>query len=295
MRYRLGSFSPRPGSSDFANLHTDPHFGAPITRALEGMLRVRLSREGEDPRPDLLEALGQAHPDRSWVESVRDRMESLKRRGLGVRLLACEHEEGPDGFLTIAASAPDLKLEVLPGDWMQVGFAVMRDGSGPVRAWPRLLREVCANGSLVCVGELERHEGAEGTGEAIERFLDPARYEAAVEAFRAARATAVPDPREYLDEMGWIGSEDLIALRRQQRAEFEAYTAELEARLPEIEVRFEEEGDGSLYGLVNALTATARDVDDWPERLALEELAGSLAVLRRPVPRRSGGAVLTPA
>ena len=148
-----------------------------------------------------------------------------------------------------------------------------------MRAWPRLYREVCANGSLVCVEELERHEGAAGIGEAVERFLAPALYGPAVQPLREARATTVSDPRESLDELQRIEDRhDLV------RAYFERFVR-----------RFVGDEDYSLYGLMNAVTATARDVDDWPERLDLEELAGRLALLRRPVPRRSGGAVLTPA
>ena len=138
--------------------------------------------------------------------------------GLVLRLLACDYEPGPDGFLTLAASAPRIRLEVLTGDWMQVGFAAMREGAGPVRAWPRLLREVCANGSLVCISELDRHEGTAGIAEA--------HYGAAVAALREASVTGV---------------------------------------------------------------------DDWRDRLDLEEFAGRIAWLRRPTPSLTGGATLLPA
>lgn len=279
MRYRLGSFMPRPGSSDFEDLLTSEHLGAAMTRALEEMLRFRLSRATPGPLPDLLDTVGPGHPDRPWVEAVHNRLHGLRRDGLELRLLACEHEDGASRFLTIAATAPARPLEVLPDDWMQIGFAAVREGEDPVRAWPRLYREVCANGSLVCVEELERHEGAAGIGEAVERFLAPALYEPAVQALREARATSVSDPRDALDELQRIeGYRDLLSAHFERAAR-----------------RFVDDGDYSLYGLMNAVTATARDVDDWPERLDLEELGGRLALLRRPVPRRSGGAVLTPA
>ncbi len=278
MRYRLGSFTPSPGSHDFERLLASDEFGAPMTGALEEMLRIRLSRAGGGPLPDLLETLDARHPDRPWVEEVRGRLEGLQRGGLELRLLACEHEDGPDGFLTIAATAPSIQLEVFPRDRMQVGFAAMREGTGPVQAWPRLLREVCSNGSLVCIGEFERHEGAAGIGEAVERCFAPALYEPAVRALREARATAVPDPREYFDE--------LMRLGEMSETMLEYMYAVLD--------HFPDDEDDSLYGLVNAVTATARDVDDWPDRLDLEEQAGRLALLRRPVPRRTGGATLVP-
>ena len=152
----------------------------------------------------------------------------------------------------------------------------MREGDGAVRAWPRLLREVCANGSLVCIAELERHDGISGIAEAVESFLTPAHYEAAVQALRDTRETHVEDPRAYLDEF-------------QRLEDVERLCA---ARLERIRARFESDGDSSLYGLVNAITATARDVTDWRDRLDLEDLAGRIAWLRRPIPSRSGGGVL---
>lgn len=278
MRYRLGSFTPSPGSHDFEVLLASDEFGARMTGALEEMLRIRLSRAPRGPLPDLLETLDARHPDRPWAEEVRDRLEGLHRDGLELRLLACEHEDGPDGFLTIAATAPSVRLEILPRDWMQVGFAAMREGEGVVQAWPRLLRQVCANGSIVCIEELERHEGAAGIGEAVGRFLEPALYEPAVHALREARATAVPDPREFFDELRRIGG----------------LTTTMLEYMATVVNNFEDGEDDSLYGLVNAVTATARDVDDWPDRLDLEEQAGRLALLRRPVPRRTGGATLVP-
>lgn len=276
MRYRLGSFIPRPGSSDFANLLPDADYQGALSQALEEMLKVRLSTpvaRGLDA-PDLLKQLGPDHPDRPWVAAIHDRMRRLVSDGLVLRLLACDYEPGPDGFLTVAASAPGIRLEVLTDDWMQVGFAAMREGAGPVRAWPRLLREVCANGSLVCISELDRHEGARGIAEAVETFLDASHYGATVAALREARLTGVIDPREYLDESTRM---DLHKFR---------------ARIRE---RFRAAADPSLYGLFNAITSTARDADDWRDRLDLEEFAGQIAWLRRPTPSRTGGTTLLPA
>lgn len=279
MRHRLGSFKPRPGSSDFARFHTRPGFAGPLTGALQEMLRLRLSRAPEGPMPDLLEALPARHPDRPWVEEVHARMSSLEARSTELRLLACEHEDGPDGFITIAASAPRVRIEVLPGDWMQVGFAAMREGEGPVRAWPRLLREVCGNGSLVCVDELDERVGAEDLGDAIERAFEPATYAQTVSDLDEARKVRIRDPRTFLDEMQRVLRDR--ALRN--------------ATAERVVAAFEAEGDHSLYGLFNAVTSTARDLPDWRERRDLEEFAGRLARLRRPVPSRRGGAALVPA
>lgn len=279
MRYRLGTFTPQLGSHMLEAALRSQRFEGPMTRALEEMLKLRLSRAPSRPPTDLLACLDASHADRPWVEAVHDRLASLASDGLEVRLLACEYEEGPSGFLTLAATAPRERVEVLRRDWMQAGFAAMREGDGPVRAWPRLFRQVCSNGSIVSIEALEPHHGVVGIGEAVGRFMAIGFYESAVEALRAMRATAAPDPREYMDELQRI----------------RGLTSSMRIRILSAQEAIELEGDDSLYGLMNAITATARDVDDWRERLALEEFAGSLARLRRPVPHRSGGATLVPA
>lgn len=278
MRHRLGSYRPRPGSSDFEHLLGDEHMGGPMTRALEEMLQVRLSMPVPTPlaQPDLLAALEPTHPDRAWVDEIHDRLSRMERRGREFRLLACEYVPGPGGFLTLAASTPRPAFEVAPGDGFQIGFAAMRSGDARVRLWPRLLREVCTNGSLVAVGEFQHHDGAEGIGEAAERCFVAAQYEPVLRALEEARKTTVRSARETMDEFQRI-----------------AHRPELFRRyLARFQEQFEEAKDDSLYGLMNAVTATAREVDDWDERLDLEEFAGALARLRRPVPSRSGGRTL---
>lgn len=288
MRYRLGSFSAHPGSSDFESLLAHPAFGEPLTQALEEMLRVRLARATPGPCRDLLDSLDPWHPDRAWVEAVHDGLRRVHPGEPELRLLACDYEPGPHGFLTIAAAAPGEQVEVSHGDWMLPGFAAMREGSGPVCAWPRLLREVCSNGSLVCTDEFEKHEGADGIGEAVVRFLSALSYEPVLQALREAQVIRVADPHELMDEYQRM-------LERFDDAAKTKVRHALRAHYEQVLARFEDDGDDSLYGLFNAITATARDLDDWRERLALEESAGQLALLRRPVPRRSGGAALVPA
>lgn len=283
MRCRLGSFLPRPGSGDFARLLYHHRSAGVMTRALEEMLGVRMSQASPVKRgevaafPDLLEALGPGHADRAWVEPVAAEMEATRSAGTELRLLACEYEAGSDGFLTLAASAPERRFELFEGDWMQIGFAASRQGDGPVRAWPRLLREVCRNGSLVCVAEFERHEGATGITDAVRRFLTPETYEPAIATLRETRNERVHDPRSFLDEFGRIDD----------------HTWVLRPHMESIEDRYYDEDDRSAYGLVNAITATARDVEDWTERLALEEFAGRIAWLRRPTPSREGAEALS--
>lgn len=285
MRCRLGSFVPIPGSSDFDHLHRNQAFRGPMKQALEEMLRIPLSLPategpgGPAPLPELLATLGPDHADRAWIEPIRDELVDQLGTWGEPRLLACEYEAGPAGFVTLAACDPTSPCEVFPGDVMYVGFAALRQGDGPVRAWPRLLREVCLNGSLVCVAEFERHEGADGIGEAVRRFMAPKAYQPAIARLRETRDERIFEPRMYMDEA--MRLDEHVAL---------AHQASVETALN----LFDLEGDCSRYGLFNAVTATARDLDDWPSRLELEELAGRIAWLRRPVPQRQRGAVLSP-
>jgi len=209
--------------------------------------------------------------------AVRAQNEAMRRDRIDVRLLACEHEEGPGGFVAIAACAPRMRLEVLPDDPMQVGFVVLRRDDRPVRAWPRLMREVCDNGSIVCFAEFEPHEGETGMADAIRRFLTPATYETAIAVLRETRDVRVDDPAQYFDELIRI---DDLALP-------------LGDYVDSIEDRFYDDRDESLYGLFNAVTATARDIEDWRDRLSLEEIAGRIAWLHRPEQRREGAGALS--
>ncbi len=296
MRYRLGRFTPQPGSGFYDPLHRDPQWFPALTRALEEMLQLPLSRKAPpgatmgartaggtsepsgpasrglmsalsrlrgrkpEPGPDLLTELALSDPDRGWVEAVHRRLADLSRRS-EIRLLACDHEPGPSGFLAIAATSPALSAEVRTRDTVWGGFAALRDAGGPVRIWARVFRLVCQNGSLVSVRE-DFIEAADVEAQ-IERCFDRARFMSAVTALRAAATRHLPDPRPMLDEGGYM-------LHRGP-----------------IEARWREESDPTVYGLMNAMTSVARDLPDIRERLKLEEEAGSLARLRpRPRSRR---------
>lgn len=286
MRYRLGQFRPRPAFSDQLQLWMRQTQGGTWSGALEKRLRMdslrswdRRKRDSDVALTDLLQVLEPTHPDHGWVPAAHDRLRRIERGGVQIRLLACHYEAGPDGLLTLVATAPELTLEVLPGDGVQIGFAARRVGSDPVRVWPRLMRQVCANGTLVCLSEFEAHVGAAGVEEAIQRCFSPARYESVLQELREMRRTLVENPLAYLGELRDIHGRQAPYLLHGER----------------IERQFWSDGDDSLYGLLNAVTATARNIPDWRERLDLEEFAGRLVGPPRPVPSRSGGGVLIPA
>lgn len=91
---------------------------------------------------------------------------------------------------------------------------------------------------------------------------------------------SVPDPRPMLDEMGYISPliYDEFYLRWTERT-----PGAMQQGL----------ADRTLWDFINDMTEVARDLPDWRDRFGLEEAAGRLAKLRRPVPRLSPGRALT--
>jgi len=232
--------------------------------------------------PDLLEVLESGHPDREWVVGVESELRTLSERS-EIRLLACEFRPGPDGFLAIAATSPSLCAEVRRGDQVMAGFAALRDREQPLRVVSRIFREVCANGSIVSTRE-EQLEGAASltVPQRVRQCFERDRFLASVAVLRQAAAESVADPEEMMERM----SDEMMRLGR-RGPEFYELMKEVSA------ARWREEEDRTLYGLLNAVTATARDLPDFRDRLDLEELGGALARLapgprhRRPDPEHA--------
>jgi hypothetical protein len=142
----------------------------------------------------------------------------------------------------------------------------MRDAASGVRMCPRIFREVCDNGFLVCTSEGEDllAHGVEVPA-ALDACFDRQRFEEAIECLREAARRHLPDPRPMLDEMGYIHHHHTLIASRYWIGQ-----------------------DPTIYGLFNAVTSVARDLPDPRERLRLEEAAGRLAWLMRPQGRKVG-------
>lgn len=291
MRHRLGRFEPKPGSSVYDSLHLHTKLSPLLTRALENKLQTPLApvpaergtrraardafgpvTRADDPRPfqglavapgpDLLSQLRYGHPDRVWVVSVKNQLEEIAR-GLEFRLLACEYEPGPDGYLAIAGVSASIAARVREADPVVAGFVALRERELPVRVIPRAFRVVSATGALVSARDDEA--GAHGflVEEQVLQCFDHDRFLPVADQLRRAAAAELLSLPEEVKQSG-----------DRER----------------IEARWREDGDRTLYGLMNAVSAEACDRPDFRERLALEELAGSLARLthgprsRRPDP-----------
>jgi hypothetical protein len=206
------------------------------------------------PGPDLLAKLPYGHPDRVWVVSVKNQLEELTR-DLEFRLLECEYEPGPGGFLAIAGASPSVADRVRDADPVVAGFVALRDGDQPVRVIPRVFRVVSSAGALVWVRDDEREFSGLLVEEQVLQCFDHDRFHGIVEHLREAAEQELPEASFLPDEV------EAGPLREQ------------------VEARWWDHGDRTAYGLLNAVSEVARDLANVRERLALEGLAGVLARL----------------
>lgn len=296
MRHRLGRFEPKPGSSVYDSMHLHTKLSPLLTRALLNRLESP-SRGGPDapqgggltavatagvpwrppvpedrrrfpglavkPGPDLMTKLPYGHPDRVWVMSVKNQLEELAR-GLEFRLLDCEYEPGPDGFLAIAGTSPSIAASVRDADPVVAGFVAVRDREHPVRVIPRVFRVVSSTGALVWVRESEHEFQGLLVEEQVMQCFDVDRFRAVAEQLREAADLELPDASFLPDEAA------------DERADDDGDESPLR---DQVEARWWDQGDRTAYGLANAVSGVARDLADFRTRLRLEELAGTLARL----------------
>jgi len=196
-------------------------------------------------------------------------LDALAADGRSSSLQVCEHEPGDGGFTALAVHRAGGGRQVRRGDEILAGFAALRDGEGGLRIWPRTYRVVCSNGAMVASGGAEDILASAGSvTEAVRRSMSGERLSEACVAYRAGSAMDVADPRAFLSTVSGRpleGGDVADVLREWRRAR-----------------------DGSLWGLVNAVTAMARDRGDVRARFRMERFAGRLALLAS-APREGTG------
>lgn len=197
--------------------------------------------------------------------------ETVEGAGGDVTSVDCDRNR-----LYLRATLPDL-AEVQPGDPVRRGVALYGFREG-VHVSPYVFRVVCSNGSIMSetargyrIDRVDRYSPAAETMEwtlklrdAIQACLEPEVFTEAVEKMRVAGGS-------LLQRLG-------VAVRQ-------ALAYHLEVMGPAIEEaqrRFDEGDDDSLYGMVNAITSTARDEEDPELRWRLEELGGGVLALVDP-------------
>ena len=184
-------------------------------------------------------------------------------------------DDGVRLFLRAVLARTD---EVRPKDRLQGGVA-LRTTADEILVHPYTYRQVCCNGAIMA--------HALGTHR-IERVP----FSASSEEIERVLADVCEAVRRCSSDEAFSAAADQIRSATQVSADLAlqllpmlARTAAISEGLVEmIWERFEGESDRSAFGLINAVTSTARDQSDPELRWRLEELGGGLPARLRPAP-----------
>jgi len=183
------------------------------------------------------------------------------------------------GVLPVAA-------DVRPGDAIHGGVA-LRTAGPDILVHPYTFRQVCTNGAIRAhalqtrrVGRVEVAPSDWPAREVVADLRDAVQACAAPDAFREG----VDEMRSLLevqaDQILMIGA--LMARLGHTSALAQRQILEMFERRPDP--------DRSMFGLMNAVTAVARETRDPETRWRLEELGGAVPVMRLPRPKPLRGA-----
>jgi hypothetical protein len=189
-----------------------------------------------------------------------------------------------DGRRLFLRSVFSWKEEVGPRDKVQGGVA-LRGTEADVCVRPYVFRVVCRNGAIrahALQGQLLRFDDFPTAEEAAGAIRDVVRAccdravladgAAEMRSARFSEADMALDLAAHLSHFAGVMRPQVVQM---------------------IFDRFAAEGDHSRFGLMNAVTATARDTADPELRWRLEELGGGVPVLRRPEGPRGAAAART--
>jgi hypothetical protein len=180
--------------------------------------------------------------------------------------------------LFLRSTFPDAR-EVKPGDWTNHGVA-LRTRDDEILVHPYLFRQVCRNGSILAraveTRRIERFEFASRPGQ---------EESALVEVREAVRecsgehvlAEATDRLREMVDREADLALSYLPAITRMPPDQAPHW-------FDAIQRRFARGADRTMYGLMNVITALARDVADPDARWRLEEMGGGMLAVLSPAP-----------
>jgi hypothetical protein len=190
-----------------------------------------------------------------------------------------------DGTRLFLRGVLPVAVDVRPGDAIRGGVA-LRTAGPDILVHPYKFRQVCTNGAIRAhalqtrrVGRVEVAPSEWPAREVIADLRD------------AVQACAAPDAfRDGVDEM-----RSLLELQADQMLMLGTLVARLghaSAVVHQILEQFDRrpDPDRSMFGLMNAVTAVARDTRDPETRWRLEELGGAVPVMRPPRPKPLRGA-----
>lgn len=179
------------------------------------------------------------------------------------------YAEGSQLFLRSILPA---RTDVRPGDQMRAGVALR--ASGPqVLVHPYTFRQVCSNGAILAHAVQTRR--VERVEESDLPWIGAERLE---EVRQAVRACAAPEAffaaSQQMRTAAEVEAEQLIMSVTFEVTHYPRHMASGLVR--QILRRFSDDQDRSAFGLMNAITATARDTRDPDLRWRLEELGGGV-------------------
>ena len=192
--------------------------------------------------------------------------------------------------LYIQAVTPKVSGEVKKGDVVQAGIVISNSevGCGSVRVEPMIFRLVCTNG-MILPSALRRHhigkagEGEWNEGDAYEVFSD---------------ATRKLDDKAFWAKVNDVTMSALDSIRFRENLAKLAQTTAIDTGKPQEAVEIvgatfglleqEQEtvlthlakgGDLSLWGLANAVTRSAEDMESYDRAIELERIGGQVIEL----------------
>ncbi|MGD9635278.1 MAG: hypothetical protein AB7G28_22345 [Pirellulales bacterium] len=193
---------------------------------------------------------------------------------LGGRVSDTFHDGGQ---LFVRSLLPNIQ-PVRPGDKMQAGLA-LRASDEELWLHPYMFRQLCRNGAIMaqaieslhveCLGAYTREEGTDMLREAIVRCADP---EVFARSLRRVRSSVTSEMDGFLAVM-----QHLAPLLRHGMGHV----------LHEILGEYAVGRERTRFGLMNAVTAVARETSDPDAHWRLEELGGDIGARllpKRPTP-----------
>jgi hypothetical protein len=189
------------------------------------------------------------------------------------------HDRYDDGSSLYVRAVLQEHDEVVRGDVIQAGVALRTVGPS-ILVNPYTLRLVCSNGAVVMSTERPHRARRVELGwavDVIDAVLDDVRL--------LVRACAEPaDFHAFVDRMRSATSTSANVLPTMAPLLAQLPPGQREAMLRMIMGRFERD-EPTLYGVMNAVTAVARDTADPALRWSLEEIGGGLVARLQPSPR----------
>lgn len=188
-----------------------------------------------------------------------------------------------DGKHLLARAELPANVEIRPGDRVRGGVAVRVGGSG-IEVYPYTFRLICSNGAIAAEAlEGKRLERVWGTEVAVPS------YEVAVvlsELRLAVRACASPTAFASTTRQMRTATATEASVALNLMPLLESLPPAMAQRwLPSILRQFSRGRDESVFGMMNAVTAVARDVRDEETRWRLEALGGSIPARLMPKPQ----------